>query len=59
MAAEVEQLESLLPGARISFAYSGLRDLEARIVDFTMGNVDVMVATTAPNPTLTLSLIHI
>ena len=46
MAAEVEQLESLLPGARISFAYSGLRDLEARIVDFTMGNVDVMVATT-------------
>jgi len=46
VAAEVEQLESLLPGARISFAYSGLRDLEARIVDFTMGNVDVMVATT-------------
>ena len=46
VAAEVEQLESLLPDARISFAYSGLRDLEARIVDFTMGNVDIMVATT-------------
>merc|ERR1740139_93433 len=46
VAAEVEQLESLLPQASISFAYSGLRDLEARIVDFTIGNIDIMVATT-------------
>ena len=51
---EVDLLERLLPeSATVSFAYSGLRDLEARIVDFTMGNVDVMVATAAPNPTLT------
>ena len=42
----MELLESLLPQASISFAYSGLRDLEARIVDFTMGNIDIMVATT-------------
>ena len=29
--AEVEQLEEVLPDATISYAYSGLRDLEARI----------------------------
>lgn len=44
--AEVEQLEAALPEATISYAYSGLRDLEDRIVDFTMGATDVMVATT-------------
>jgi len=44
--AEVEQLQEALPDATISYAYSGLRDLEDRIVDFTMGATDVMVATT-------------
>ena len=44
--AEVALLASQLPEATVSYAYSGLRDLEARIVDFTMGDVDVMVATT-------------
>ena len=43
---EVEMLTSALPDARVDFAYSGIRDLEQRIVDFTLGNTDVLVATT-------------
>lgn len=39
-------LQEELPDATVSFAYSGLRDLESRIVDFTLGKTDIMVATT-------------
>ena len=46
VSAEVDILTSYLPEARIDFAYSGIKDLEKRIVDFTLGNTDVLVATT-------------
>lgn len=43
---EVDVLQTIFPDARITYAYGGLKDLEERIVDFTLGNVDIMVATT-------------
>mmetsp|Transcript_31408 Transcript_31408/g.98457 ORF Transcript_31408/g.98457 Transcript_31408/m.98457 type:complete len:576 (-) Transcript_31408:63-1790(-) len=43
---EMDFLTSLVPEARLSYAYGGLRDLERRIVDFTLGESDVLVATT-------------
>ena len=38
--------EQLLPDRTISYAHGGMRDLEKRVVSFTLGEVDVMVATT-------------
>ncbi len=46
VAAELDRIHRLLPDARLVFAYGGLKDLEERIVDFTLGNADVLVATT-------------
>ena len=46
IADEVNLLSEAIPGARISHAYGGLKDLEQRIVDFSLGDVDVMVSTT-------------
>ena len=43
---EVELLREALPEARVEFAHSGLKELEQRIVDFTLGKTDVLVATT-------------
>ena len=43
---EVRLLREGLPDARVDFAYSGIKDLESRIVDFTLGKTDVLVATT-------------
>ena len=44
--AELELLRTRLPAAKIEFAYGGLADLERRIVDFSLGETDVLVATT-------------
>ena len=38
---EVNKLREFLPEARIDYAYSGISQLEARIVDFTLGSIDV------------------
>ena len=43
---QVALLEQLLPDRTISYAHGGMRDLEKRVVSFTLGEVDVMVATT-------------
>ena len=43
---EIEMLSVALPGVRINYAYGGLSDLEQRIVDFTLREYDVLVATT-------------
>lgn len=43
---EVRLLQSGIPDARVDFAYSGVVNLERRIVDFTLGDTDVLVATT-------------
>jgi len=43
---EVDFLTSVLPDARIAFAYSGIPNLEEIIVKFTLGEIDVLVATT-------------
>lgn len=43
---EVTLLRERLPSARVEFAYSGLKDLEAKIVAFTLGEIDILVATT-------------
>ena len=44
--AEVAFLSETLPETRIAYAYSGIADLEAKIVGFTLGEIDVLVATT-------------
>ena len=45
--AEVSFLREALGGeAVVDFAYSGISQLEARVVDFTLGKTDVLVATT-------------
>lgn len=46
IAQEVALLESLLPEFTVSYAHGGMRDLEKRVVAFTLGEVDIMVATT-------------
>ena len=43
---EVNKLQSALPDVRVDYAYSGIKDLERRIVAFTLGETDVLVATT-------------
>jgi len=43
---EVVFLQQMFPERAVSFAYGGIRDLEERIVEFTLGKVDVMVCTT-------------
>lgn len=43
---ELRVLRDALPSARISYAYGGLKDLEQRITDFALGDVDIMVSTT-------------
>ena len=43
---ETDMLDRELPEARVDYAYSGIANLEQRIVDFTLGNTDVLVATT-------------
>ena len=43
---ETQMLRELVPELRLSFGYGGLKDLEQRIVDFTLGGTDLMVSTT-------------
>jgi len=43
---ELAVLAQGVPQARISHAYGGLKDLEQRITDFALGNIDIMVSTT-------------
>ena len=43
---ELATLRERLPEARISHAFGGLKDLEQRITDFALGNIDIMVSTT-------------
>ena len=43
---DIEVLSDLLPEKRIVYAYSKVQNLEKRVLDFTLGEYDVLVSTT-------------
>ncbi|KAL1520573.1 hypothetical protein AB1Y20_022149 [Prymnesium parvum] len=43
---ELDFITAMVPSARVSYACGGLKDLEKRITDFALGEIDVMVSTT-------------